>query len=75
MERRRGVPEGGMEIKKGINIQIMANVISQHSCFTLVCRRGGMGPAKGRMWALKPDFPGKESDSATYLLGDCGHTH
>ena len=37
--------------------------------------RGRMEPAKESAWALKPDFPRKESNPDTYLLSEREHTH
>lgn len=34
-----------------------------------------MEPAKESAWALKPDFPGKESNPDTYLLSELTFTH
>ena len=72
---KEGLPEGGMEIRKGIGMQITASVLSQHPYFVLVFERGRMEPAKESAWALKSDFPGKELNPDTYLLSECEHTH
>ena len=34
-----------------------------------------MESAKESAWALKPDFPGKESNPDAYLLSEREHTH
>ena len=36
---KEGLPEGGMEIRKGIGMQITASVLSQHPYFVLVFER------------------------------------
>ena len=38
-ENKEGLPEGGMEIRKGIGMQITPSVLSQHPCFVLVYER------------------------------------